>query len=179
MADPLGTIETQLQGSGRRSQPPLEQWNPPLSGDIDIVIRADGEWTHEGSIFRRRAIVDLFSTILRRETDGDYYLVTPVEKWRISVEAHALQVIDISRDPENDHLIARLNHGPDIIIGEDHPLCPSEGSDVPWLACRNGLSAALSRSVWYRLVDDAVEQGGTLIVNSGTWRYALGPAPAP
>lgn len=175
MADPLGSIEKQLGDPGRRSAPPLNQWNPPLSGDIDIVIRADGEWLHEGASFKRTAIVDLFCSILRREADGHYYLVTPVEKWRIRVEAHALQVIDISR-MSNGTLVATCNHGPDIVIGEEHPLCASDHSDVPWLACNNGLSASLGRSVWYRLVDAAEDSGTHLVIRSGDWCYALGPS---
>ncbi|MEQ8514318.1 MAG: DUF1285 domain-containing protein [Chromatocurvus sp.] len=174
MADPLGSIEKQLKDPRRSTPPPLHEWDPPLSGDIDIVIRADGEWLHEGSPFKRMAIVDLFCSILRREADGHHYLVTPVEKWRIRVEAHALQVIDISREEPGGVLVATCNHGPDIAIGEEHPLCPSDDSDVPWLVCNNGLSAGLARNVWYRLVDAAEERDGTLVVLSGNWEYALG-----
>lgn len=174
MADPLGSIEKQLKGPRQRARPPLGEWDPPLSGDIDIVIRTDGEWLHEGGTFRREAIVDLFSSILRREADGHHYLVTPTEKWRIRVEKHALQVVDISRSPDGGVLVATCNHGPDISIGPEHPLRDSSDSDVPWLQCNNGLSASLARSVWYRLVDSAKERDGQLVVHSGDWVYVLG-----
>lgn len=176
MTDPLGNIGKQLEGAGRGAAPPLEQWDPPLSGDIDIVIRSDGEWLHEGDTFKRSAIVDLFSSILRREADGEYYLVTPVEKWRLRVEAHALQVIDITRMPSDGTLVATCNHGPDIVIGKDHPLCASQNSDVPWLVCNHGLSASLARSVWYRLVETAEKSGARLVIHSGDWSYVLGPS---
>ena len=65
--------------------PPVSEWSPQLSGDIDIVIDANGNWFHEGSKIQRAALVALFAKILRREHDGEYYLVTPVEKWRIRV----------------------------------------------------------------------------------------------
>lgn len=175
MSDPLGSIEKQINDNGRKAAPSLGQWNPPLSGDIDIVIRADGKWLHEGTTFKRMAIVDLFSSILRREADGDYYLVTPVEKWRIRVEAHALQVIDINRVQADATLLASCNHGPGIVIGEEHPLRAANYGDVPWLACNNGLSASLARSVWYRLVDAAENNGNDLVLRSGSWRFALGP----
>ena len=122
MADPLGSIEKQLKNPGGSAPPQLDNWDPPLSGDIDIVICADGEWLHEGAQFRRKAIVDLFTSILRQESDGNYYLVTPVEKWRIRVEKHALQVIDITRDSTSKVLIATCNHGPALSIGPEHPL---------------------------------------------------------
>lgn len=178
MADPLGSIEKQLKGPGHRAPPPLQDWDPPLSGDIDILIRADGEWLHEGAPFKRTAIVDLFTSILRREPDGHYYLVTPVEKWRIRVEAHALQVIDITRDPDTGILVATCNHGPQIAIGPEHPLQPDSDSDVPWLQCNNGLTASLARSVWYRLVETAQEEDQVLIVQSGNWTYTLGESGA-
>lgn len=178
MADPLGSIEKQLTQSRQRPAPPLDQWDPPLSGDIDIVIRGDGEWLHEGATFRRTAIVDLFSSILRREADGEYYLVTPVEKWRIQVEGHALRVIDITRDPATGVLVASCNHGPSRIIGPEYPLKADGSSDVPWLQCAHGLTASLSRSVWYRLVDTAEERDGNLVLCSGDWEYRLGLAHA-
>ena len=174
MADPLGSIEEQLRNPGQSAPPPLENWNPPLSGDIDIVIRADGEWLHEGATFKRKAIVELFSSILRRESDGNYYLVTPVEKWRIRVEKHALQVIDITRDPASGLLMATCNHGPTLSIGPEHPLKTCDHSDVPWLQCNHGLTAGLTRSVWYHLVDSATTREGLWVVNSGQWVFSLG-----
>ncbi|MFN2288211.1 MAG: DUF1285 domain-containing protein [Chromatocurvus sp.] len=174
MADPLGSIEKQLTNPGQSAPPPLDNWFPPLSGDIDIVIRADGEWLHEGTTFKRKAIVELFSSILRRESDGDYYLVTPVEKWRIRVEKHALQVIDIARDPTSSVLIATCNHGPTLKIGPEHPLKACDDSDVPWLQCNHGLTAGLTRSVWYRLVHSAETREGALVVRSGEWAFSLG-----
>jgi hypothetical protein len=171
----LGEIEKRVQAGRVFADPPLEEWDPPLSGDIDIVIHADGSWSHEGRPFERGEIVELFSRILRRESDGHYYLVTPVEKWRIRVEAHALLVLDISRDPESGKLLAHCNHGPDLVIGAEFPLRASSDSDVPWLRCRHGLSAALTRSVWYRLADSAVDEAGQWVVHSGDWTYALGP----
>lgn len=66
--------------------PPVERWNPPLSGDIDLRIARDGTWYHEGTAFQRESLARLFASILRRDEDGQYYLVTPVEKWRIQVD---------------------------------------------------------------------------------------------
>ena len=77
------------------TQPPLNKWQPELSGDIDIVIKSNGDWYHEGGKIERDSLVSLFASILRREQDGHYYLVTPVEKWRIQVEECALVVVDM------------------------------------------------------------------------------------
>ncbi len=80
-----------------RVPPGFDQWNPPLSGDMDLVIKSNGVWLHEGDPIRREPLVRLFSTILRRENDGSYYLVTPVEKWRIKVEKAPFLVVDFQR----------------------------------------------------------------------------------
>src|SRR6516162_8222423 len=69
----------------RRGLPPVHLWNPPNAGEIDIVIRKDGGWVHEGGVIGREALVRLFSTILRKDPDGTY-LVTPHEKLRVRVE---------------------------------------------------------------------------------------------
>src|SRR5690554_2678354 len=82
--DKLAKYATEAIKDAQR--PPLEKWHPELSGDMDLLITRDGQWLHKGQPFSRKAIVRLFSTILRREEDGEYYLVTPVEKWRIRVE---------------------------------------------------------------------------------------------
>ena len=66
--------------------PPVEAWNPSLSGDMDLRIAKDGTWWHQGAPIQRLALVRLFSTILRHDEDGEYYLLTPVEKWRIQVD---------------------------------------------------------------------------------------------
>ena len=59
--------------------PPVERWDPPFCGDIDMKIEADGTWLYQKTPIGRPALVKLFSGILKREGDK-YYLVTPVEK---------------------------------------------------------------------------------------------------
>jgi hypothetical protein len=72
-------------GDGKRGLPPVEKWNPPFCGDIDMEIRADGTWFYMGTPIGRAPLVRLFSTVLRRDDDGKTYLVTPVEKVGIRV----------------------------------------------------------------------------------------------
>ena len=95
MANPLEGIEKQVRRRNFDS-PPLPLWHPPLSGDIAIRIAADGSWYHEGTLIQRKSLVRVFASILRREEDGEYYLVTPGAKWRIEVELHPLIDTDIA-----------------------------------------------------------------------------------
>ncbi|WP_439107557.1 DUF1285 domain-containing protein [Congregibacter sp.] len=132
----------------------LARWSPALSGDIDICIRADGSWTHEGSPINREGIVRVFASLLRRENDGDYYLVTPAEKWRIRVERHALVGIDCECVEDSWQLL--LNTGGRCSIGGDQRLHVAGDAGEPFVELPNGLSAQITRAAWYRLMDAAV-----------------------
>src|ERR1044072_8416614 len=81
--------------AGERRLAPVDKWQPrrPFDkghrsrcGDSEMRIARDGTWFHQGSPIGRPAMVRLFSTILRREPDGGFVLVTPVEKLDIEVE---------------------------------------------------------------------------------------------
>lgn len=144
--------------------PPLDKWNPDLSGSIDIIIARDGQWLYQGNPIGREAIVRLFSTILRREDDGHYYLVTPVEKWQISVEdapliAHSLHVTGKGREQV---LAVTTNTGETIEIGEAHPLHVDtyEGSEEPRpvVTLRHGVEARLVTAAYYDLADLVTEE---------------------
>lgn len=171
MADKLTAIEQQLGGGRNYEAPPLQLWNPPLSGDIPIVIARDGRWYHDGDLIQRESLVRLFASILRREDDGDYYLVTPVEKWRISVEAHPLQVTDVERS--GDLLLARLATGREVTLGDEYPLfLDPDNADVAVVRLWHGLTALFNRNAWYRLVEMA---GDDHCVTSGGYRFSLTP----
>jgi hypothetical protein len=144
--------------------PPLDQWHPELSGDMDLRISRDGQWIFKGEPLAREAIVRLFSTILRREEDGHYYLVTPVEKWRIQVEdtpllAHSLQVTG-----EGDQQVLSLttNVGESLEIGPDHPLevgtYPGSDEPRPVVKVRHGVEARLVTAAYYDLAEHVVER---------------------
>ena len=105
MKAPLESLETQVKSGRDYDTPPLHLWNPPLSGDISIRINAQGDWYHEGSKIERQSLVNLFASILRREEDGEYYLVTPSEKWRIEVELHPLLIADFDASVVNDDAV--------------------------------------------------------------------------
>ena len=71
-----------------RSIPPLEKWHPEQVMDMDLVIKANGEWWHEGTHMTRESLVSLFATILWKEDQGgkaEYFLKTPVQKLRFLI----------------------------------------------------------------------------------------------
>lgn len=178
MADPLEGIEKQVKRNF--DTPPLHLWHPALSGDIAIRIAADGAWYHEGSQIQRDSLIRVFASILRREEDGEYYLVTPAEKWRIEVELHPLIVNDISPGEASAGggpvLQALLNTGKVVEISATHPLFLEHAvGDIPVLSLEHGLTALLSRAAWYRLAEMAQEKDGVLAITSGEYRFQLEP----
>jgi hypothetical protein len=171
VAGNLTSIERQVRGKRNFDAPPLHLWSPALSGDIPIVISKDGRWFHDGGLIERESLVRLFASILRREDDGEYYLVTPVEKWRIEVEAHALVVTDVER--AGDQLVVTLSTGRQAEVGAEYSLFLDPDCDnVAAIRLWHGLTALFNRNAWYRLVALA---GEDLSVTSGDYRFSLKP----
>lgn len=162
MKESLERIEQRLAGPRNLEAPPLHLWHPALSGDIDIRIARDGQWFHEGRPIKRDAIVRLFASILRREDDGDYYLVTPAEKWRIRVEQHPLLVVAVDgvQTPDGPELQLGLNTGKRVVVDQQHPLFLDPDCDgIAAIRLDHGLSALCNRNAWYQLVALADDEG--------------------
>ena len=142
--------------------PPVERWNPSHCGSSGMRIARDGTWYHEGSPIGRPAMVRLFSTILRREPDGGYVLVTPVEKLDIEVEDAPFVAVDLKTEGEgrNRSLGFRLNTGDLIVAGPENPLRfqPDETGPHPYLKVRDGLEALVARPVYYELAEIALAE---------------------
>ncbi len=126
--------------------------------DLDMRIARDGTWFYRGSPINRVALVKLFASVLRREADGSYWLVTPAERGRVVVEdAPFIAVaIDASGDGRDRQLIFRTNLDEIVTAGPDHPLrveTAPDGTPAPYLLVRPGLEARLARPVFYELVE--------------------------
>ena len=143
--------------------PPVERWNPPFCGDLDMEIRADGTWFYLGTPIGRMPLVQLFSTVLRKDDDGRTYLVTPVEKVGIRVvDAPFVAVeVDVSGEGERQVLTFRTNVGDVVEAGPDHPLRfvdeDATGGLKPYLHVRGRLEALVGRPVMYELVEHGEE----------------------
>ena len=162
-----------------RGLPPVHLWHPEHCGEIDIVIRADGTWMHEGSPIGRRELVRLFSTVLRRDPDG-YHLVTPVEKMRIRVEDLPFRAVAMER--RGDALVFTTDVGDEVTADADNPIVvetdPATGEPAPRIHVRRGLEARIARSIFYDLVEMAEVVDDRLTVRSSGQTFALGPAGA-
>lgn len=143
-----------------RKLPPVDRWNPTHCGDSEMRIARDGTWYHQGSPIGRAAMVQLFSTILRREPDGSHVLVTPVEKLDIEVEDAAFVAVEMKVEGSgpSTRLGFRLNTGELVTADADHGLRFVAGDDGPrpYLHVRGGLEALIARPVYYELANLAI-----------------------
>ncbi len=161
-ADSLAEAAKKAQGKGL---PPIHQWTPDFSGDLDMRIARDGTWFHEGTPINREGLVRLFSTILKREGD-DYFLVTPVEKWRIEVEDAPFVAVDFEAEGvgEAQSLVFETNVGDRVVAGTDTPIRVERddetGEPSPYVMVRDGLEALIDRKSFYRLVEIGEERDG-------------------
>ena len=164
-----------------RRLPPVESWNPSHCGDSDMRIAADGTWFHAGTPIGRKELVKLFSTILRREPDGGFVLVTPGEKLDIAVEDAPFVAVEVKSEGAgaDRRLAFRLNTGETLIAGPAHALRFAETAHGPhpYLHARAGLEALLARSVYYELATLALDEAAT---PPGLWSdgafFPFGPA---
>ena len=152
----LDSIVAALPRENRRL-PPVEQWDPPFCGDIDMKIEADGTWYYQKTPIGRPALVKLFSSILRREGDK-YILVTPVEKVGLTVVDAPFLAVELRVDSAAQQVLAfRTNVDDWVVAGPGHALKfvpePSTGGLKPYLHVRRDLWAKVTRALFYDLVD--------------------------
>lgn len=158
-------------------------WNPGQKGKIDIRIRADGSWYHEGRRIQREALVKLFAGILRCE-ENCFYLVTPVEKLAIEVEDAPFLATLVERIVEDGvtAIVFTTNIGERVIVDREHQVHIDIDADTdqprPYVALRDGMDALISRSAFYDLLNLAEERqredGVHLVIHSMGQEFELG-----
>lgn len=172
----------QLRASLQRQDdalPPVEQWHPEFCGDIDLVIKHNGQWFYMGTPIGRPALVKLFASVLKREGD-DYFLVTPVEKVGIRVEDVPFIVTQWQK--QDDNLVLETSIGDRMLVSAEHPIVLQRdrvnGDELPYVLVRRNLFARLHQNVFYQLTDIAeVVSGATgdeVIIRSGRQEFSLG-----
>ena len=140
---------------------------PVECGDLPFLIKRDGTWLYRGSPIGRREMVCLFSSVLKREADGSYWLETPAERGRIQVEDVPWIAVEMdwTGDGRSQVLSFRTNVDQVVAAGPDHPIrvrhdCLTS-EPIPYILVRSqdggpALEARISRAVYYELVALAV-----------------------
>ena len=183
LMDLIATLQSEAGLEKTRSLPPVHLWNPSHCGDIGLEILRDGSWRQDGVRFSREKLVRLFSTILRKDSDG-YYLVTPHEKVVVRVEDAPFMAVRADRYEEKGEqsILLTTNVGDVVAVDSEHPLRvrqdPETGEPSAYVRVRGGLEARLVRPAWYEIVGwaEADESGETMSVVSNGCRFSLGRA---
>ena len=170
------------QSSHKRSIPPLDQWHPKHCGAMDLKVKANGEWWHEGQLIKRQSMIDLFSTVLWKD-DEKFYLKTPVEQIEIEVEDEPLFVNSVEQiQLEGLNYIQLSTTTQDVVIvDQEHPIFIREfdGELRPYVHVRFGINALIQRASFFHLVEmgELMEnrQGESiLLLKSGNFDLQLG-----
>ncbi len=174
MPEGLKALMSRADGKDK-SLPPVEKWNPPFCGDLDIRIARDGTWFYLGSPIGRQPLVKLFASVLRRDEDGRHYLVTPVEKIGITVDEAPFLAVEMATTGAGveQQLTLRTNLGELVKVDADHPLRFEKETDSgglkPYVLVRGRLEALFTRALMYQLADLIEEKPEDGVKHTGIW----------
>lgn len=160
--------------AGKKGAAPVHLWNPPFCGDLDMRIARDGTWYYLGSPIGRARLVQLFSSIIRKDDDA-YFLVTPVEKVGIIVDDAPFVATDFDTQGSGEHQkLTFVTHvGDTVTAGPDHPIRVAidteTGEPSPYVLVRDNLEALIDRKSFYRLVDITVPHDVNGSSQIGVW----------
>jgi len=178
----LSALKSQA-GTGPKSDsgpPPVDKWNPIYCGEAGFEILRDGTWKHEGARITRESLVKLFASILRKDENGQTYLVTPVEKIRVDVADAPFLAVRADRDGagRDQTLVFTTNVGDVVSAGPANPIRvtidPDSDEPRPYVLVRGRLEARILRAPYYELVEWSETQDGKLGVWSGGVWFELG-----
>jgi hypothetical protein len=174
----LNQLQQQI-GDKTGKLPPVDKWDPDFCGDIDLQIKHDGSWWYMGTPIGRKALVRLFSTVLKKEGDK-YFLVTPVEKVGIQVED--VPFIATQWQQTNDGIVFSTLTEDSILASEEHPIALMQDkvsqATLPYINVRRNLWARLHQNVFYQLADLGTPQNHDghqqLMIESRNYAFSLG-----
>jgi len=162
-----------------KDRPPVERWNPPFCGDIAMRISADGQWHYMNSPIGRLPLAKLFASILRRDDDWKYYLVTPVEKCGILVDDAPFCAVRMRVEGAGREQVVWLETSmeDEVVVGREHPLRfvqeVSTGGLKPYVLIRRNLEALVARALFYDLVQLGVIEGAWFGIWSSDQFFAM------
>ena len=158
--DKISSQLTKHSHTKEKKLPPIESWNPPYCGEIDLQIKANGDWYYGGTIFKRLSLVKLLASVLLKEVTAEsdtYFLVTPVEKIKITVDDAPFVLTQWKwLDETKDKIVVSTNLDDEFILDSDHPLTVTPTGEM-YVNVRRNLLAKVHRNVYYQWVDLAKE----------------------
>jgi hypothetical protein len=179
----LDAITGALRQAGKA--PPVELWNPPFCGDLDMRIATDGTWFYLKTPIGRPALVKLFASVLKREGDK-YFLVTPVEKCGIQVDDAPFLAVELKIETSDVGRVLHFRTNVDdwVACGPQHTLRfepeTNTGGLKPYLHIRRDLWAKVTRALFFDLVELGEERdiGGMAMFGVSSMGLFFPMAPA-
>ncbi|MFB0981324.1 MAG: DUF1285 domain-containing protein [Alteromonadaceae bacterium] len=176
----LNNINKLTEGKVKKL-PPIESWHPPYCGEIDLQVKSNGDWFSGGTVFKRLSLVKLFASVILREVDverDEYFLVTPVEKVKITVDDAPFVLTQWTwLDEKKSIMTVSTNVDDEFVLDETHPLSINANGELYVLVRRN-LLAKVHRNIYYQWADLAkavvTKRGTELIFSSGEHNFSLG-----
>jgi len=149
-------IANDLQGQ-RKKFPPVNEWNPELCEGQEFFINREGDWFYNNSPIKNNKLVNLFSTVLRKDFE-DYYLVTPVEKVLVKVDLAPYKIVDFKINDKSIILETNLNYDFELNDVNTTKLIKENNTSIPIVNVRNNIEGFFNRNTYYKLVDWALER---------------------
>ena len=173
----ISKITKSLESSKDIKFPPVHLWNPEVCIGQQISINREGEWFYNKSIIKNQKLVNLFASVLRKD-DDEYFLVTPSEKVPVEVEIAPYMIIDFKLNNNIIELTTNLNYSFELEQQDSMRLIDVEGTTLPLIKVRDELEGFFSRSVYYKIIDFALEtnhvDNGILLLESNSNFYPVG-----
>ena len=142
--------------------------------NFNIHIDSNGKWFHQGIEIKRKSLVKLFASVLTKLDDDCYWLITPAERGKITVQDAPFYVnnIEIKKNAPNQKIILKTSLDEEITLGKKHLIRieydtqnPNKGPR-PYVNIRGRLDALIARSVYYQLADIAQQKDEQFFVIS-------------
>lgn len=155
---------------------PTEQWPQHTCSSGDIRIDEQGTWYYQGSVITRIGLVKLFASVLHFH-QGEYLLTTPAEQCKVAVADVPFIIVSwrTEQTDEGEVLICKDNLAREWPVAESCSLFMADykGQSVPYLHLSYGLTARVSRAVFYQWAEIAEQDTRGVYLNSAGERYYL------
>ena len=171
----ISKIKKDLEG--QKDFPPVDKWNPELCEGQEFFIDREGNWFHNDSPIKTKKLINLFSTVIRKD-DDNYFLVTPVEKVPVKVELAPYKIIDFAITDNNIKLVTNMDY--EFVLNELNTtrLIKYNNSEIPLVHVRNHIEGFFDRNIYYKFVDLALEknyiENKSLYVLSENLKHKIG-----
>lgn len=153
----ISKLTKSIDATKGKSFPPVHLWNPELCVGQEISINREGDWFYNKSLIKNKKLVNLFSTVLRKDEEN-YFLVTPTEKVPVKVDIAPYMITNFELLDDQILLDTNLDFSFDLNDINTTRLISYEDAHIPLVHVRSGIEGFFSRNCYYKLIDLALKK---------------------